>query len=111
MQSKSNLNKGYDHHVFTGLIKTYLRELPSPLLGEELYPDWLEAGSLGGEDRFNAIWNLLQSDYLPRENYKNIQYLFRYRKKMLKDLVGIFLLKSLLKSDKFHYKLQRNKEI
>jgi len=69
---------GYDHHVFTGLIKTYLRELPSPLMGEELYNDWLEAGRLTGEDRFNAIWNLLQSDYLPRENYRNIQYLFRF---------------------------------
>eukprot|EP00088_Acartia_fossae_P016842 TRINITY_DN1948_c0_g1_i17.p1 TRINITY_DN1948_c0_g1~~TRINITY_DN1948_c0_g1_i17.p1 ORF type:complete len:878 (+),score=255.73 TRINITY_DN1948_c0_g1_i17:200-2833(+) len=69
---------GYDHHVFTGLIKTYLRELPSPLLGEELYSGWLEAGQLTGEDRFNAIWNLLQSDYLPRENYRNIQYLFKF---------------------------------
>ena len=76
------------------------RELPEPLMGGELYQDWLEAGSLvnicqnnihireslratiswsiqEGDDKFDAVWNLLQHEHLPRENYKNIQYLFK----------------------------------
>jgi hypothetical protein len=28
------------------LLQSYLRELPSPLFGEGLYADWLEAGNL-----------------------------------------------------------------
>ena len=35
-----------DHHVLTATIKSYLRELPEPLMGAELYQDWLEAGQL-----------------------------------------------------------------
>jgi len=68
-----------DHHVLTATIKSYLRELPEPLMGAELYQDWLQAGQLEGEtDRFDAIWNLLQCEQLPKENYRNIQYLFRF---------------------------------
>ena len=26
----------------------------------------------------DAVWNLLQQENLPRENYRNIQYLFRF---------------------------------
>jgi len=67
-----------DHHVLTAIIKSYLRELPEPLMGAELYSDWCEAGKLEGEDKFDAIWNLLQHESLPRENYRNIQYLFKF---------------------------------
>ena len=35
-----------DHHVLTATIKSYLRELPDPLMGAELYQDWVEAGLL-----------------------------------------------------------------
>ena len=35
-----------DHHVLTATIKSYLRELPEPLMGAELYQDWLQAGQL-----------------------------------------------------------------
>lgn len=67
-----------DHHILTAIIKSYLRELPEPLMGAHLYQDWLEAGKLEGEDRFDVIWNLLQHESLPRENYRNIQYLFKF---------------------------------
>jgi len=68
-----------DHHMLTGTIKSYLRELPEPLLGAELYTDWLEAGAIDSDtDRAEAVWNLLQHDKLPREHYHNIQYLFRF---------------------------------
>ena len=67
-----------DHHLLTATIKSYLRELPEPLLGAQLYPDWLEAGRTDCEEkRFDLVWNLLQHETLPRENYRNIQYLFR----------------------------------
>ena len=68
-----------DHHLLTATIKSYLRELPEPLFGAELYPDWLEAGRLDdNSERFDLVWNLLQHEALPRENYRNIQYLFRF---------------------------------
>ena len=52
-----------DHHVLTATVKSYLRELPDPLMGAELYQDWVGAGQLEGEDRFDAIWNLLQHEH------------------------------------------------
>jgi len=77
--SLASLETGHsDHHLLTATIKSYLRELPEPLMGGELYQDWLEAGSLEGDDKFDAVWNLLQHEHLPRENYKNIQYLFKF---------------------------------
>jgi len=77
--SLASLEAGHsDHHLLTATIKSYLRELPEPLMGGELYQDWLEAGTLEGDDKFDAVWNLLQHEHLPRENYKNIQYLFKF---------------------------------
>ena len=35
-----------DHHVLTATVKSYLRELPDPLMGADLYQEWLEAGQL-----------------------------------------------------------------
>jgi len=68
-----------DHHVLTAIIKSYLRDLPEPLFGAALYHDWLEAGQCDDtQERFDAIWNLLQHENLPRDNYRNIQYLFRF---------------------------------
>ena len=68
-----------DHHLLTATIKSYLRELPEPLFGAELYPDWLEAGRVeDSKKRQDLVWNLLQHDCLPVENYRNIQYLFRF---------------------------------
>ena len=67
-----------EHHVLTAIIKSYLRELPEPLFGAGLYQDWLEAGQCeDNQERMDAIWNLLQHDQLPRDNYKNIQYFFK----------------------------------
>lgn len=67
-----------DHHVLTAIIKSYLRDLPEPLLGAGLYQDWLEAGQCeDGQERLDLVWNILQHDQLPRDNYKNIQYLFK----------------------------------
>ena len=68
-----------DHHVLTGIIKSYLRELPDPLFGGSLYNEWLEAGQCEDSgERADLIFNLLQHDNLPMENFRNIQYLFRF---------------------------------
>ena len=68
-----------DHHVLTGIIKSYLRELPDPLLAGSLYNEWLEAGQCeDASERADLIFNLLQHDNLPIENFRNIQYLFRF---------------------------------
>lgn len=74
----ASLEEISDHHLLATIIKSYLRDLPEPLLGAELYEEWLEASSLTGDERFDVVWNLLQSEYLPRENYKNIHYLFKF---------------------------------
>lgn len=67
-----------DHHVLTGIIKSYLRELPEPLFGGNLYNEWLEAGQCeDADERADLIFNLLQHDNLPMDNFRNIQYLFR----------------------------------
>jgi len=72
----TSLEHTVDHHVLTAMLKSYLRELPTPLLCEEFYTDWLETAELQGEDRLEAIWNLLQQ--LPRDNFKNVHYLFKF---------------------------------
>ena len=67
-----------DHHVLTAIIKSYLRELPEPLFGGSLYQDWLEAGRCeDAAERAEAVFNCLQHDNLPREHFRNIQYLFK----------------------------------
>lgn len=32
-----------DPHVFAGVLKSYLRELPEPLLTHKLYDQWMSA--------------------------------------------------------------------
>lgn len=78
LASPTTMENETNHHLLTAIIKSYLRELPEPILGSELYSEWVEASTLSGDDLFDTVWNLLQSEHLPRENYRNIHYLFKF---------------------------------
>ena len=55
-----------------------------------------------GEDRFDAIWNLLQSEHLPRENYRNIHYLFKVGNTLPRENYGnIYYLYKVVARDNF----------
>ncbi|QQP55793.1 Rho GTPaseactivating protein 17like, partial [Caligus rogercresseyi] len=63
-----------DHHVFAGALKTYLRELPSPLLCGASYETWLEEGRRSGQS--SSLREIVKR--LPSENKDNLNYLFQF---------------------------------
>lgn len=69
-----------DPHVFAGVLKSYLRELPDPLLTYQLYDQWMNAAKImamgNQEEGLKAIWNVLHS--LPQANFDNLQYLVKF---------------------------------
>ncbi|XP_067100529.1 SH3 domain-binding protein 1 isoform X1 [Osmerus mordax] len=82
---KSNLDRGIvDHtefntepHAVAGALKSYLRELPEPLMISDLYNDWFEAA---GEKELNQKLEQLRLvlKKLPPENYNNLRYLIQF---------------------------------
>ncbi|KAJ8363334.1 hypothetical protein SKAU_G00121650 [Synaphobranchus kaupii] len=82
---KSSLDCGHidhnefssDPHAVAGALKSYLRELPEPLMTFELYSDWLKvAGEKEVSDRLEHLKGVLRK--LPQENYNNLQYLMKF---------------------------------
>jgi RalA-binding protein 1 len=63
-----------DIHAVAGLLKAYLRDLPSHILTKELRSDFVNVVELEGEDRFATLRVLL--DELPIENLTLIRYLY-----------------------------------
>ncbi|GJJ78496.1 RalA-binding protein 1 [Entomortierella parvispora] len=58
----------YDIHAVAGLLKLYLRDLPSSVLTRELHKDFLQVVELSSrEDRVNELTRLVAS--LPEANY------------------------------------------
>ena len=69
-----------DAHLFSALLKSYLRELPVPFLGREdksIYDKWIEAANLSSsQQRVDGIREILSSF---SENVTlNIQYLVKF---------------------------------
>ena len=65
-----------DPHVFSGALKLYLRELPTPLLGSN-YDMWMASVSQGNEERKKeAIDGMLSN--LPQNNRHNLHYLLKF---------------------------------
>ncbi|KAG7460065.1 hypothetical protein MATL_G00217130 [Megalops atlanticus] len=82
---KSSLDSGnIDHsefhsdpHAVAGALKSYLRELPEPLMTFELYNDWFKAaGEKEVADRLEQLRRVLCK--LPPENYNNLRYLVQF---------------------------------
>ncbi|XP_025067446.1 rho GTPase-activating protein 44 isoform X3 [Alligator sinensis] len=70
-----------DPHAIAGALKSYLRELPEPLMTFELYEEWIQASNIQDQDkRLQALWNACEK--LPKTNYNNIRYLIKFLAKL-----------------------------
>ncbi|XP_014223103.1 rho GTPase-activating protein 44-like [Trichogramma pretiosum] len=69
---------GYkDSHVIAGALKSYLRELPEPLLTYKLYPEWMAAAKIPHTDsRLRTMWDVLHK--LPAPNFENLKFLIKF---------------------------------
>ncbi|XP_063981616.1 rho GTPase-activating protein 44-like isoform X1 [Diachasmimorpha longicaudata] len=66
-----------DPHVIAGALKSYLRELPEPLLTYKLYPEWMAAAKIVQSDiRLRALWEVLHK--LPPANLENLRFLIKF---------------------------------
>ncbi|XP_025992134.2 rho GTPase-activating protein 44 isoform X2 [Solenopsis invicta] len=66
-----------DPHVIAGALKSYLRELPEPLLTYKLYPEWMAAAKISHSDmRLRALWEVLHK--LPPANLENLRFLIKF---------------------------------
>ncbi|XP_063148671.1 rho GTPase-activating protein 44 isoform X1 [Candoia aspera] len=66
-----------DPHAIAGALKSYLRELPEPLMTFELYEEWIQASNIQDQDkRLQALWNALEK--LPKASYNNCRYLIKF---------------------------------
>uniref|UniRef100_A0A8C6M6E6 Rho GTPase activating protein 17a n=1 Tax=Nothobranchius furzeri TaxID=105023 RepID=A0A8C6M6E6_NOTFU len=80
--STSQLEEFYsDPHAVAGALKSYLRELPEPLMTYQLYDEWIQASSVSDPDkRLQALW--LVCDKLPKSNKNNLRYLVKFLAKL-----------------------------
>ncbi|KAG9328577.1 hypothetical protein JZ751_012932, partial [Albula glossodonta] len=83
--STSQLEEFYsDPHAVAGALKSYLRELPEPLMSFQLYDEWIQASSLPDPDkRLQALW--VTCDQLPKSNKANFRYLVKFLAKLAQD--------------------------
>ncbi|XP_027144965.1 rho GTPase-activating protein 17a isoform X5 [Larimichthys crocea] len=83
--STSQLEEFYsDPHAVAGALKSYLRELPEPLMSYQLYDEWIQASSVSDPDkRLQALW--VVCDKLPKNNKTNLRYLVKFLSKLAQD--------------------------
>ncbi|XP_048847834.1 rho GTPase-activating protein 17b isoform X3 [Brienomyrus brachyistius] len=83
--STSQLEEFYsDPHAVAGALKSYLRELPEPLMTFELYEDWIQASNMSDPDkRLQALW--VTCDSLPKHNKANFRYLVKFLARLAQD--------------------------
>ncbi|XP_053577205.1 SH3 domain-binding protein 1 [Bombina bombina] len=68
-------------HAVAGALKSYLRELPEPLMTSELFDEWIKAGSIKEPERRLESFREVCSK-LPKENYNNLRYLIKFMAKL-----------------------------
>ncbi|XP_050958047.1 rho GTPase-activating protein 44 isoform X7 [Labeo rohita] len=70
-----------DPHAIAGALKSYLRELPEPLMTFELYDEWIQASNIQDMDkRLQAL--LCTCEKLPADNLNNFRYLIKFLAKL-----------------------------
>lgn len=70
-----------DPHAVAGALKSYLRELPQPLMTLELYDEWVKAASL--KDIDSRVQSLRDTcSRLPQDSYNNLRYLIKFLAKL-----------------------------
>uniref|UniRef100_A0A8C5QNS9 SH3 domain binding protein 1 n=1 Tax=Leptobrachium leishanense TaxID=445787 RepID=A0A8C5QNS9_9ANUR len=68
-------------HAVAGALKSYLRELPEPLMTSERFDDWMKAASTKDpEKRVESYKEVCKQ--LPAENYNNLRYLIMFLSKL-----------------------------
>lgn len=66
-----------DMHVVASVLKSYLRELPEPLLTYRLYENFIAASRQPTEQaKLNALWEAVH--LLPDVNFQNLRYLIKF---------------------------------
>uniref|UniRef100_A0A665U573 Rho GTPase-activating protein 44 n=1 Tax=Echeneis naucrates TaxID=173247 RepID=A0A665U573_ECHNA len=66
-----------DPHAIAGALKSYLRELPEPLMTTELYDEWIQASNIQDMDkRLQAL--MAACEKLPTDNLNNFRYLIKF---------------------------------
>ncbi|KAM8777363.1 rho GTPase-activating protein 17 isoform 3-T3 [Rhynchonycteris naso] len=80
--STSHLDEFYsDPHAVAGALKSYLRELPEPLMTFNLYEEWTQVASVQDQDRkLQDLWRICQK--LPPQNFVNFRYLIKFLAKL-----------------------------
>ncbi|XP_056152935.1 rho GTPase-activating protein 17a [Lampris incognitus] len=83
--STSQLEEFYfDPHAVAGALKSYLRELPEPLMTYQFYDEWIQASSVSDPDkRLQALW--VVCDQLPKNNKANLRYLVKFLAKLAQE--------------------------
>ncbi|XP_054614905.1 rho GTPase-activating protein 17b isoform X2 [Dunckerocampus dactyliophorus] len=83
--STSQLEEFYsDPHAVAGALKSYLRELPEPLMTFGLYDEWTQASNVSDPDkRLQALWVTCNS--LPKTHKANLRYLVKFLAKLALD--------------------------
>ncbi|XP_017280900.1 rho GTPase-activating protein 44 isoform X3 [Kryptolebias marmoratus] len=70
-----------DPHAIAGALKSYLRELPEPLMTTELYDEWIQASNIQDMDkRLQALMAVCEK--LPTDNLNNFRYLIKFLAKL-----------------------------
>ncbi|XP_038163664.1 rho GTPase-activating protein 17b isoform X4 [Cyprinodon tularosa] len=83
--STSQLEEFYsDPHAVAGALKSYLRELPEPLMTFSLYDEWINASNISDSDkRLQALW--VACDHLPKAHKANFRYLVKFLAKLAQE--------------------------
>ncbi|XP_035810239.2 rho GTPase-activating protein 17b isoform X3 [Amphiprion ocellaris] len=83
--STSQLEEFYsDPHAVAGALKSYLRELPEPLMTFGLYDEWIQASNVSDPDkRLQDLW--VTCDRLPKTHKANLRYLVKFLAKLALD--------------------------
>ncbi|XP_066546419.1 rho GTPase-activating protein 17 isoform X5 [Amia ocellicauda] len=83
--STSQLEEFYsDPHAVAGALKSYLRELPEPLMTFQLYDEWIQASGVSDPDkRLQALW--VTCNNMPKNNKANFRYLVKFLAKLAQD--------------------------
>jgi len=84
VSKKVILRKYKDPHLYTSVIKYWLRELPDPLLGSRFAEDWKSVDSIKDElERMKGIKELIEK--IPVANKNNITFLFHFLSKLVDE--------------------------
>ncbi|XP_065588801.1 rho GTPase-activating protein 17 isoform X4 [Cyrtonyx montezumae] len=83
--STSQLDEFYsDPHAVAGALKSYLRELPEPLMTYSLYEEWTQAANIQDLDKkLQELWKICNK--LPKHYHANFRYLIKFLAKLAQN--------------------------